>query len=189
MNVTIPEGNHGRLSINKLIVDSVGTSVQHHIDGDPEDIPMGTYTFLNHGKECLMSDLPHEHREHVEPIAEATTRGGDCIINGLGIGLVCDGILSGHRSATVTVIEVSEDVIALVEPTLRRKYGDRFNVIHADAFTWVPTPGKRWTVGWHDIGPYLSRDWVAGIDILRAKYESLVDWQGAWLEGRARAIP
>jgi len=102
-----------------------------------------------------MTDLNDEWWTQRSAIEQARERGGDVLITGLGLGLVVTSILEppGGRVKRVLVIERSADVIGLVAPSLESCYDGRFEVINADAFEWLPPPGQRFSVAWHDIWP------------------------------------
>ena len=86
----------------------------------------GTYKQLLRNGDTVMSNTPAELADHQEVLWEAEKRGGDILINGLGLGVVLVDLLKlGINS--VTVIEKSEDVIALVEPTFENA-AERLNI-------------------------------------------------------------
>jgi hypothetical protein len=167
----------------------------------------GSYTMLKRGQSTIMSDTPDEIRDHMGPVAEAERRRGHVLINGLGLGMVAAAILNAelhceecsgypHRGGCtcepvadrpkrytvdkVTVIENSPDVIALVGPTLKERYGDRLEIIEADAFTYKPPKGIRYSVVWHDIWPDLCGDNLKPMGTLHRRYGRRCDWQGSW---------
>ena len=155
-----------------------------------------------------MSDTPDEMRDHSYAISEAESRGGHVLINGLGLGMVVAAILDAeaqcpechqyphHYEDTcehvagkpripfavdkVTVIEISPDVIALVGPTLMKRYGARLEIIEADAFTYKPPKGIKYSVVWNDIWPDLCTDNLKTMGTLHRRYGRRCDWQGSW---------
>lgn len=104
-------------------------------------------------------------------------------MTGLGLGLVVDAMLgaAGSRVTQVTVVELSDDVIRLVRPHLAKRWGQKVEVVHADAFEWKPSPGERFTVGWHDVWPDPHGDAVReSVARLEAHHQTHCDWQGSW---------
>lgn len=77
---------------------------------------------------------------------------------------------------SITVVELSTDVITLVAPHL----DPRIKVVHGDAYTWQPPKGIRYSVVWHDIWPTLSSENLEGMTKLHRKYGRRCDWQGSW---------
>jgi CRP/FNR family transcriptional regulator, cyclic AMP receptor protein len=53
------------------------------------------------------------------------------------------------------VIEISEEVIALVAPYIT---DHRLRVVHGDALKWMAPRGLRWNVVWHDIWDDICAD-------------------------------
>lgn len=143
----------------------------------------GTYTSLRRGPEQFMTDLYDEWYTQRDGIAEALARGGDVVITGLGIGMVAEAILRppDSRVGHVTIVEFSEDVINLVAPFLQERYPGRIDVVHADALTWEPPAGSRFTVAWHDIWPNPhAPEVIPEMDLLTERYSQWCDWVGFW---------
>lgn len=142
----------------------------------------GTYTRLvRAGYGVIMSDTHDEISDHFTPIRMGRDApGGVFLINGLGIGMVADNILKLNPDIRVRVIEIDADVIALVAPHYQKKYGDRFEVIHADAFEYRPAKGEQFAGIWHDIWPSICADNLAEMTRLHRKYARRTKWQGSW---------
>lgn len=102
---------------------------------------------------------------------------GDVLINGLGLGVVVFLLLKKEEVTSITVIEIDQDVIDLVEPYIK---DPRVTVIHADAFTWKPPKGKRYNAVWHDIWDYICGDNLPEMHKLHRRYGKRTDWQGSW---------
>ena len=143
----------------------------------------GTYRRLKVGNTVMMSDTHDEWWTQRRGIAEACERGGHVLITGLGLGVVVESMFAspGSRVERITVVEASEDVIALVAPQLVPRYADRLEVVHADAFEWSPPEGTHFTVGWHDIwpSPYMASN-LPEMERLEKHYAEVCDWQGFW---------
>lgn len=130
-----------------------------------------------------MDDRPAEIETHREAVEQAQRRGGRVLITGLGLAIVtrlCLRLLNVER---VTVVELNDEPIALVGRHWQRVHGERLEIIQADAFTWQPPPGTRFTVGWHDPWFYTPMQRPANVTEaaqLMGRYSPWCDWQGWW---------
>ena len=138
-----------------------------------------------------MTDLYDEWWTQRRGIEEALKRGGEILVTGLGLGLVAEAILRTPESnvTRVTIVEQSADVIQLVAPFLRSRYGDKIEIQEGDAFVWEPPAERRFTVGWHDIwpDPYTNTN-VEEMERLEAHHARWCDWQGFWPKAYLEAI-
>ena len=149
---------------------------------------IGEFTMLTHHGEIIMSDTVDEIVDHWAPIKHVKTfRGGHCLVNGLGIGMVTDALLRGGAEH-VTVVELDADVIALVGPYYQKKWGDRLTIVHADALTWKAPKGQKYSVVWHDIWPTICEDNLPQMHKLHRKYGGRCEWQGSWARGLVQKL-
>ena len=184
----VPEGRSGNWSVGHFIVhppDRLGPNEPEWARRRP-----GEYTVLKRGKEIFMTDLYEEWWTQKEAIEQACRRGRHVLITGLGLGVVVESMLEtpGSKLEGVTIIEASSDVIRLSGPHLRGKWADRLNIVHANAFEWLPPEGTRYTVAWHDIWP--NPDDVSIIpemDRLEQHFAPYCDWQDCWHRKRAES--
>jgi hypothetical protein len=132
---------------------------------------------LMRGSVLVMSDTPAEIRDHLSFIRKAA---GHVLINGLGLGIVAEACLRKDEVTKVTVVELSEDVIALVGPTLQARWGDRLEIVNVSAFDYKPPKEVRYGTVWHDIWDYICSDNIEGMKKLHRKYGRRADWQGSW---------
>ena len=68
--------------------------------------------------------------------------------------MVVDIIASKPEVTSITVVELEQDVIDLVEPHLRAKLGTlspKLKVVQGDAFKWKPEKGTQFNAIWFDI--------------------------------------
>ena len=148
-----------------------------------EFVPPGTYHQLVRGQQIVMSTTRAEIDDHM-PVLSALEDcdNGNVLITGLGLGMVLTAVLDTPGVDHVTVIEISEDVIGLVEPAYRAAgYDeDRLTIVHADALEWKPPKGARYAVAWHDIWDLISSDNLRSMHRLHRKYGRCTDWQGSW---------
>lgn len=153
-------------------------AVQRFYDAGHPDVPAGEYTELVQGDILFMSDSPLECRSQWPAAQEAIRRGGHVLVTGLGLGLFIDLLQSDESNIqSITVLEKSADVIALVKPYV----SPRARIIKGDALTWLPPAGMRYSVIWHDIWPDpYAPEVPQQIETLHARFASYCDWQGSW---------
>lgn len=184
LKVTVPEGNSGAWAVTKFTVGKEEAEIERFraifSSNRGRGVPEGTYTRLTRGGQVIMSDTPDEIRDHAYMIREAT---GHILINGLGLGVVLQACLRKPTVIKATVVEASEDVIALVAPHYRAMFGERLEIINADAYEWKPPKGVRYGAVWHDIWDNICVDNLEGMKKLHRKYGSRCDWQGSWARG------
>lgn len=140
-----------------------------------EYVESGVYKRLMRGNTVVMSNTPMEIRTNYPIIKHAT---GDVLINGLGLGMVLTALLKKGGVRSITVIERSSDVLALVGPTFTSD--PRVKLIEADALKFQPLPRERWDAVWHDIWDYICGDNLGDMRALHRKYGRRSDWQGSW---------
>lgn len=179
--VTVPEGASGRWAVQRFTVsreDAQWANLRATIGGERgRGISPGDYTRLVHGATVVMSDVPAEMRDHVDAVLNAK---GDCLVNGLGLGMVVQAMLFKDGVNTVTVIERSPDVIKLVAPHYQERFGNRFMVIESDALQYTPPRGKKFGAVWHDIWDYICADNLDNMKTLHRRYGRRTEWQGSW---------
>ena len=144
----------------------------------------GDYTRLLHRGSVVMSDTPSEIREHFDIVRRAE---GHVLVTGLGLGIVANALQRKPNVESVTVIEISPDVIKLVGPSFKRK--KKVTIIQADAFTWKPD-GQRFDWGWHDIWTNSCVDNLKEMTKLKRRYCRAVTagQQWCWEEDRLKRL-
>ena len=185
----VPEGESGDWRVSRITVTQQEEDfmrLRAVINHQREDrtVKAGEYTQLTRNGAIIMSDTPAEIRDHMMPIRMAS---GHCLVNGLGLGVVANGMLMRDNVTLVTVIEQSEDVAKLVGPHYQAKWGDRFELIVADAFEWKAPRGSRYDCAWHDIWDTISEDNLETMTKLKRRYGRRAGWQGCWQEKGCRA--
>ena len=102
---------------------------------------------------------------------------------GLGLGIVLESMYRtpGSKVEHIIVLEAAPDVIQLVAPHLRARYGKRLEILQFDALQWRPPDGVHYTVVWHDIwpNPYDATN-APEMDRLQERFAGVCDWQGVW---------
>lgn len=177
--VHLPNGASGPWAVTnfQLTAADVGLNNLRHIrDGHSRRIcPPGYYTKLTcKGKGVVMSDTPAEAHEHRRLYQAAQ---GHVLLNGLGIGFALQALLRKREVEKVTVIEISSDVIKLVQPSLVDK---RIRIINDDALTWRAPPSWQFDAVWHDIWHIISADNKPEMARLRRRYAKRCRWQDCW---------
>lgn len=177
--VDVPEGHQGSWAVERFTVSEAESkrSYTHAALRGRGAIPAGTYTRLRHGHSTIMSDTPDEIYDHLGFIRAAQ---GTVLIHGLGIGMCLSAVAAKPEVTHVLCVEISEDVITLVAPHYRSKFGDKVQVIQGDAFTWKPAAGRRWDFVWHDIWPDLTEDNLDEMTTLHRRFGGRATWMGSW---------
>jgi len=186
--VDVPEGVSGGWAVERFSVTPEQESFQQlrcalNPQRPARIVPAGEYTRLVRNGNVVMSDTPDEIRDHLEPMGRAR---GLCLVNGLGLGVVVQGMLRMVDVERVTVVERSGDVIRLVAPHYQERYGDRVEIVHADAFAWRPPRGVRYDVVWHDVWDDICADNLPEMARLKRRYASKAVWQGCWCQDECR---
>jgi len=177
--VDVPEGISGNWKVERFEVTEEDEKFQRlrALFSAGRYVPAGHYTRLTHNNHVVMSDTPDEISDVMSAVWNAK---GNVLINGLGLGIVTNAILQKPEVEHVTVIEISLDVIALVAEHYKTRFGNRLEVILADAFEWKPPKGKWYNAVWHDIWNDICSDNLAEMHKLHRKYGRRADWQGSW---------
>lgn len=147
----------------------------------------GEYTRLRHEKRgIVMSTTPAEMRDlnvldlRMRKIANSGNGRSFAHINGLGLGVATSKVLDCDRISKLTVVEIDPDVIELVGTQLLDKYGDRLEIINADALQYKPPKDTRYSVVWHDIWDEINFDNWEQYKFLHRRWGRHTDWQESW---------
>lgn len=181
--VDVPEGVSGNWSISRFTVSekdaSLGATLALYSgSGGGRFVPEGTYTGLYRGREPIMTDTPDEIRDHARFMHRSK---GDVLIAGLGLGMVLQGCAVKDDVRTVTVVEKSTDVIALVEAHYKAKpFGHKVTIINADIFEWKPEKGVKFDYAWFDIWDGLCTDNLDEMATLNRKFARICPEKGSW---------
>lgn len=176
-SVTVPEGERGPWKVERFTISEEKASLANismMFKPGGRRCRAGTYTKLTRDGEIIMSDTPDEKRDHYWFVNRAR---GHVLINGLGLGMVLGAVLLKSEVERATVVEASEDVIALVGPHYAC---DRVEIVHGDALTWKPPAGVRYGAVWHDIWDDICADNLPEMKRLHRRYGRRADWQGSW---------
>lgn len=180
IKVTVPDGKLGDWAVSTFEAsekDAKWHNARALLAPGARTIEPGKYKSLTRNGYLVMSNTQAEIRDHLSFIWKAK-RGGNIMINGLGLGVALSAILESDKVTSVTVIEKSADVITLVGPSFA--HDKRVKIIHADAFEWKPPKGVRYSAVWHDIWDDICADNLPEMTRLHRKYGRRTDWQGSW---------
>lgn len=174
----LPEGRCGEAEVSYITV-TADMSARSAARGNY--VPPGDYVRLRVGPTYVMSDTPMERRSNLEVVRRAH---GRVLIAGLGLGMILGPILRKSEVESVTVVEVSRDVVNLIAP---RWADPKLTVIGGDIWEYSPRLGELNTV-YFDIWPLRSRDNLPQMAELRRRALCWLDpkdpsgWVGSWYE-------
>lgn len=161
-------------------------------------VASGQYVRLKIGGYLVMSNTDQEKRENTEAVDRAE---GDVLVAGLGLGLMLIPVCLMDRVRSVTAVEISQDVIDLVGPPIRRHLeaqgngaAGKLEIVQGDIFEFKPRRGQRWDIIWFDVWADSCVDNIKGINRLKQKFKGRLNrsnpvcWMGAWEEDRLRYL-
>lgn len=147
---TVPDGKLGPWTIQTFTLskeDVLLSNLRALRDNPIMYCPPGTYRRLTHKLHGLvMSNTPMEIATNMEAYIQAE---GSVLINGLGMGMLLDGLLHKANVEQVHVIEIDAQLIKLVGK--HYKNNPKVKITHADAYTYQPSKDERYDYIWHDI--------------------------------------
>ena len=154
MRDIIPEGVSGDYSIQHFSISEEQAKLQsiratYNRNYLGRFIKAGEFCRLKYNSQVLMSDTHAERYTNREIVEKAY---GDVLIAGLGLGMILCPILKKEEVTNVTVVEISEEVITLVEPHIRDHLGEagsKLSIVKADIFDYTPT--RKYDVIYFDI--------------------------------------
>ena len=187
MTVTVPQGTSGSVAVTRFAVSAAEATLAASKEaryGRYVHTGAGTYTGLFRRGGLWMSDTPSEQRDHYKFLHQAMNRRARrVLVTGLGLGMVAAALLHMDHVEHIDIVEIDDDVIALVEPhyqTLAAQAGKTLTVHHGDAYTITWPKDVRWDVAWHDVWRDLCTDNLAHMATLHRRYGRRVGWQDSW---------
>lgn len=183
---TVPSGTSDDWAVVRFEVsekDANFHNLRCAIHSSGREIEVGHYTKLTHHGSVIMSDTPAEVYDHLWFMYEAR---GDVLINGLGLGVVVEGLMLNPNVKHLTAIEISSEVIQLAGEYLKSKHNGRLSIINANAFFWKPPKGKIYDYVWHDIWPAICGDYYEEMKTLHRKYAKRTKHQNSWCRKEIR---
>ena len=184
--VDVPEGSSGQYSIERFTVsqrEAMAFQLRQELYGlSHRSVAAGTFTRLVSGddrshKIVIMSDTPAEIKDHLELFRAMR---GNVLIFGLGIGMAAEAALRDPEVQYVKIVELSSDVITLVGPHLKKRYGEKVSISKANALTYHRHSKDVFDVVWHDIWDTISHKNLAEMKGLEKAWKKRCGWQGCW---------
>lgn len=167
---TVPDGVSGDWEISTFTVSDIEAQMFNmravRDGGAVMAIRPGTYKKLTHKRRgVIMSNTPMEVRTNRRAYERAT---GRVLINGLGMGMLLEAILSKPDVTYVRVIEIDPDVIKLTGPHFAND--PRVEIVQADALTYKPAKGEVFDYVWHDIWDTIGEENLPEMATLGRRY-------------------
>lgn len=176
LHKTIPVSEHGAAKVVHDTPDEF-TRLRARWEGMP--LYAQTYTRLFVDGELWMTDAEFECQTNTDFVRNAQ---GDVLIAGLGLGLILAPVLEKPAVTSVTVIERSADVVALIGPLYQNP---KLTIIKADIHEWQ-SPKKSFDFIYFDIWANVpNSDTKPEIQALKKRYRSALKKGGktaAWCE-------
>jgi hypothetical protein len=139
----------------------------------------GGYVRLHVGRELMMSDTMMERWSNKDFVRNAK---GDVLIGGFGIGMLPHNILGKPEVTSVTILELSEDLIK-VASRLDMFSHHKMKVIHANVFDWQSD--QKFDTIYMDIWATITTGNIEQINKLNRKYrkfrKSKESYIGCWM--------
>lgn len=135
----------------------------------------GSYKRLIIDNDVVMSNTPMEVRTNMRAFHSAS---GRILINGLGLGMLVEKMLTKPDVEHITIVEMNPEVIALVGPVFENN--DRVTIIEEDAFSYQPPKGEKFHFVWHDIWTFICSYNLTEMKRLHRKYGRRANAQLSW---------
>jgi hypothetical protein len=190
----VPEGTVGTARVEHFAVDTFASRMTM-LQGGRDFVAEGKYAKLAVGGQLVMSDTPYERRTNYDVCARAH---GRVLVAGYGLGMILTSLLPNEAVDEVVVVEKCPDVVALVDPHIRRHVGARASrkliVLDGGIHEMRPALSGKFDVLWFDIWGDTSTDSLAEMTALTRKYRALCAgpesfmgcWDRDWLRYRKR---
>lgn len=180
LHTRIPEGEYGAARVVHDSPDML-TRLRAARDGQPLNANVYTRLFVN-GR-LWMTDAEFECITNSRVIDWAE---GDVLIAGLGLGLILQPLIDSPKINSITVLEQSADVIALIGPRYKHP---KLTIIETDAHAWMP-PKHAYNLVYFDIWPDVpNSDNREQVTALKKRYRTALKRGGktlAWCEEYTR---
>lgn len=173
--VKVPVGKSGEREVKHFTVTEAQASLdkmRSMVSGMPDRaVVAGIYTMLTCSGAIVMSDTPAEMADHYNFYRKAK---GHVLIAGLGLGMIANAVASKPDVISVTILEISPDVIKLVGSTVHKKC----KIVQADVMEYVPN--RKYDYMRIDIWNDICKDNLDVFSDLEEYYEDYADWVGGW---------
>lgn len=175
IDVRVPDGQSGIWKVETFEVPKDDLSQKISFFKTGRGVPPGTYKRLTRNGTVVMSNTPDEISDFLRFASRAK---GSVLINGLGLGVLLEYLLTKEDVTDITVVELSSDVINLSGPTYMED--PRVTIINDNCFKYQPPKGKRYNAVWHDIWDHITSDNLPEMQTLHRKYGRRADYQESW---------
>lgn len=176
----IPELKHGSVTI---VHDSPDMMTRLRAARDGQPLNEKVYTRLHIDGRLWMTDAEFDCWTNYPAVIQMR---GDVLIAGLGLGMILPPVLKSKEVRSVTVLEISQDLIAAVGPMYKSK---KLKIIHADCREW-PVPKRAFDCIYLDIWQNVpNEDNLKEIKALKQRYRAGLrkgGWVRAWCENYAQ---
>ena len=143
MQDILPEDKTGDASLEHFTIseDEARFAVMKAMYGRDylgRDIYAGDFVRLHVNGQLAMSDSGGERASSREVVREAHSK---VLIAGLGLGMILTAIVPKPEVKKVVVVEISQDVINLVEPHIRNylgKFSSKLEIVCSDIYNYIP---------------------------------------------------
>lgn len=180
MTEVVPEGKLGEAEVLHFEVSELAAAMSAW-KGGRNYVPDGRYAKLRVGGHLVMSDTRHERVSNLEVVQRAH---GQVLIAGLGLGMILHAILAKETVEHVTVVELSQDVVDLISPTLAQHSG-RLTIVQGDIFEWRPARGTKYDCIYFDIWAEISTGALPEMARLHQTFKGFKA-PGAWMQSWER---
>ena len=134
------------------------------------------YITLNKIKEgVMMSDTPMERNSNYDFIKRAN---GDVLIFGLGLGLIVLPLLNADDVRSITVVEVYQDLIDVIQPILKQyDTHNKLNIVRGNCFEYHEQleKGKKFDTVYGDIWISICGDNYGEMKDLTRKWKNKIN--------------
>lgn len=180
LKLDVPEGESGSWKVERFEVTN-NDSFASMFSYGARCVRPGSYTKLTRNGRVIMSDTSAEIIDHYW----LKEQKGTGLVNGLGLGVGLE--LCMENASFVYVVENSKNVLSLVAEHYLFKYGDRLEIIFADALSYRPPKWMRLDFVWHDIWDNISLDNLPEMTLLKRRYGRLCQGnQSCWSQDLLR---
>lgn len=202
----IPEMREGSYGITHHTLDEDFVKLEqlrsmiHYRAGETRYLEATTYCELRrywtHDKHpdiehncVIMSDTPMERMTNIDFIRASK---GDVLIAGLGIGMVLWPLIQKEKVSSVTVIEIEQDIIKMIEPVfapLAKEQGVELTVICDSIFDWKIPKNVMWNTIYFDIWDDVCGDHYDEMKVLHRRFSRcrpVGGWIGSWRKSDMR---
>jgi hypothetical protein len=183
----VPDGESGPWKISAFEVDKRDALMFNisHARNPWAWIEPGTYRKLSHAtRGTIMSNTPMEVRSNYDAYLSAR---GRVLVNGLGMGMLLEGLVRKPSVTYIRVHEIDEHVIKLVAPHFARF--THVEIRQCNALDYKPSPGERYDYVWHDIWDDINDVNLPQMAMLNRRWNRrIVGESGTWSRDLIRAM-